>query len=84
MGDYLQVKFKSPLTASCYFTGAAFQLVDAFAWVHHMTTDIFPPTAASVEEESLRPTWTETVVTWGLVVFAVLIVSGIAVLMGRA
>lgn len=49
-----------------------------------MKTDIFSPNAASVEEESLQPTWTETIVTWGLVVFAVLIVSGVAVLMGRA
>jgi hypothetical protein len=84
VGDYLQASIKNLLMVFYYVTVAAFQLVGAFARNYHMTTDIFPPAGASAEEESLQPTWVETIVTWGFMVFAVLIVSGIAVLMGRA
>ena len=49
-----------------------------------MMTDIFSATAANAEEDSLQPTGMETAVTWILAVIAVLIVSSISVLLGKA
>ena len=49
-----------------------------------MATDLVSTTTANAEEEKLQLTWTETAVTWIVVAAALLIVSWVSVLMGKA